>query len=194
MVHMGTNFGIYPRNLSWTGCRLTSLFKEGDQDGCPLLPRGLASIEGECVICSLKFGAGVSDKIQTAVKTKRPYFPCRATHFDSKTPLPTSLPYSHLVGVYTVPSEEHPLTESHSACSETPPAKTTYIHPAMKDNPGNRHQPTRSWSMKKGRALGLLFEARKITLIRDHITPKYHTAWKAGQELNHRKEYSQGGG
>lgn len=65
--------------------------------------------------------------------------------------------------------------ESHSACSETAPAKATYIHPAMKDDPGNRHQPTRSWSMKKGRALGLLFAARKITLIRDHITPKYHT-------------------
>lgn len=51
---------------------------------------------------------------------------------------------SHLVDVYTFSSEEHPLTETHSTCSEMHPGKAAYInhsHQSFYPASGHCHAP-----------------------------------------------------
>lgn len=129
-------------------------------------------------ICSLQSRAGISANNPDSNKDKKPYFPCRATGFDSKLHFP--LPFPSLSLWVSTPSPGRSVpSETHCACSENPPEKATYIHPVVRDYPGNHQHPTPSWSMRKAEpsallTLGLLFVARKITLICDHINPEYH--------------------
>lgn len=116
--------------------------------------------------------------IQTTVKTKRPYFLCRATNFDSKPHFPLPFP-SPTLWVFL-------LSPQRSVLSQRPtlPARRTHLRKehtftqplkTIQETATNPHRagPRREAGPSAPLMQGLFFVDHNIILICDHVTLKY---------------------